>query len=83
MGDIYAGAQTVYVWLGEESSSTKHVVGWLSTTGFVDYCFKDGNVNDHLLVRPRTWAAIWSYYRTRWSVKRSYAAQRPRDCIGK
>ncbi|ORY08036.1 heterokaryon incompatibility protein-domain-containing protein [Clohesyomyces aquaticus] len=40
MADIYAGASTVDVRLGEESSSTKNAVGWLSTTRFVEYCFK-------------------------------------------
>ncbi|KAF2108152.1 heterokaryon incompatibility protein-domain-containing protein [Lophiotrema nucula] len=76
MGDIYAGASTVYVWLGEDSPSTKHAIGWLSTTGFVDYCFRDGNVDGQLFAKPRVWAAVCSYHRRRWSLKKSYAALR-------
>lgn len=80
MGDIYAGANSVYVWLGEEVPATKYVVGWLSTTGFMDYYFKDGNMN---VVEPQMWAAVWSYYRALWSLSTLYAAKRPRFWIGK
>ena len=72
MGDIYSGASKVYIWLGVGDPATDHAMGYLSSTGFLEYFFEDGVVGGKELKRPRPWAATWSYARTRWSFKQSH-----------
>ena len=75
MGDIYSGASTVYIWLGEGNPQTDRVIRYLSAAGFQDYFFEKGDSNCKELSRPRFWAAIWSHVWTRWSFKETYVPQ--------
>jgi len=62
MGDIYSGAETTYVWLGEGSASTDRVMKYLSRCGFLEYYFAAGDdFENSELTNPRPWAAYLSH----------------------
>ena len=76
MGDIYSRATTVYIWLGEGSPDTDTAMGYISTVGFLNYFYENGDPDEEELPTPLFWAAIWSYFCSRWSLRRSYVPHR-------
>jgi len=68
MGQIYSGAHTVYVWLGEGNTATDKVITYLSTAGFVEGYFLSDDA-DGELDPPRSLAALGAMRRARWNFK--------------
>jgi len=71
MGDIYGGAATTYIWLGEGSPARQRAIEYLSYAGFPQYYFRDSASMWDGGVCPRTWAASFVHCRRLWSFKDS------------
>lgn len=69
MGEIYKGAQFVWVWLGAGTPATDRAMNYLRTTGFLAYYFDNGAADDQAASKPRVWAAFWSATAARWALQ--------------
>jgi Heterokaryon incompatibility protein (HET) len=58
MGEIYSGAQIIYIWLGEGTEQSDRAMAHLGKAGFLDYFSTTGSS------RSRVWTAVWSLQRT-------------------
>ena len=59
MGDIYAEAEAVYVWLGDSDAATDRALTYLKTAGYMKDYFIDGDPEMPSLEKPRLGAAAW------------------------
>jgi hypothetical protein len=72
MSDIYSGAETTYVWLGEGSASTERVMKYLSRCGFLEYYFAVGeDFRNSELTKPRPCAAYLSHLKGQYGFDQS------------
>jgi hypothetical protein len=66
MGDIYSQAKVTYIWLGNGTSTTDRVVGFMSRVGFLEHFFEDGDPAKLTLEKPKVWGALMPYAKGKW-----------------
>ena len=68
MGDIFAHASIVYVWLGVGTAQREIAMRYLNNVQFLDFFTVNGETDGTEYEHPKYWRATWSAYSSRWSV---------------
>jgi len=63
MGDVYSRAEKAYMWLGEGNEKSDRAMAFLARSGLLEY-FPIEVAEEGSAPKPRTWAALWSFYNT-------------------
>jgi hypothetical protein len=82
MGEIYANAYEVYIWLGKGDSATQRAMAYLAEGGLGNYCPVLTDPDMAQPVRSKLWRALWDYYVRRYSYSRSMVPH-SLDILGK